>query len=376
MKILYSGSLAASTGGPAMSTYLSLLGLKKLGADVSIIQYPLSEGDVLRGNEIEVHYASKPWEHRMLFSPKLKKEIRNLGAYDIYHAQGVWQWPTYALASVAKEKNKPYLITPRGMLYPQDIAKNSTKLKKLSLKLRLLDDLNNAACVHVTCMEEMNHCRDLGVISPIAVIPNPVEINDYPFSKTNSVRRIGYLGRLSPRKNVESLIYAFHSLGNAAKNAELLIIGGGDAAYETFLRSEVERLGLQNVRFTGFLNGEEKDKVLASCSVIAMPSEFENFGNVVVEGLVRHIPCIATTGSPWEELNSHHCGWWVPYSQDSITEAVDSALKTTDKDLFEMGNNGRKLVEERYSVDAVGGQMFRLYQWVLGNAAKPEFVYN
>ena len=115
---------------------------------------------------------------------------------------------------------------------------------------------------------------------------------------------------------------------------------------------------------------------MASCSVIAMPSEFENFGNVVVEGLVRHIPCIATTGSPWEELNSHHCGWWVPYSQDSITEAVDSALKTTDKDLFEMGNNGRKLVEERYSVDAVGGQMFRLYQWVLGNAAKPEFVYN
>lgn len=359
-----------------MSTYLSLLGLKKLGAEVSIIQYPLSEGDVLRGNEIEVHYASKPWEHKMLFSPKLKKEIRNLGAYDIYHAQGVWQWPTYALASVAKEKNKPYLITPRGMLYPQDIAKNSTKLKKLSLKLRLLDDLNNAACVHVTCMEEMKHCRDLGVISPIAVIPNPVEIKDYPFSKTDSVCRIGYLGRLSPRKNVESLIYAFHSLGNLAKDAELLIIGGGDITYETFLRSEVERLGLQNVRFTGFLNGEEKDKALASCSVIAMPSEFENFGNVVVEGLVRHIPCIATTGSPWEELNSHHCGWWISYSQDSITEAVSKTLKATNEDLLTMGNNGRRLVEERYSVDAVGKQMFRLYQWVLGNTAKPEFVYN
>lgn len=376
MKILYSGSLAASSGGPAMSEYLTLLGLQNLGADVSIIQYPLSEGDVLRGDAIIVCYASHPLEHKMLFSPKLKKEILALGDFDIYHAQGVWQWPTYVLASVARQTHKPYLITPRGMLYPQDIAKNNSWLKKLSLKLRLLDDLNKAACVHVTCEEELKHCRDLGVVSPIAVIPNPVEIVNSPFIKTDSIRRIGYLGRLSPRKNVESLIYAFHSLENLAKNAELLIIGGGDTAYEIFLHSEVERLGLHNVRFTGFLNGEEKDKALASCSILAMPSEFENFGNVVLEGLVRHIPCIATTGSPWEELNTYHCGWWIPYSQNSITEAVSMALNVTNEDLQTMGNNGRRLVEERYGVDAVGLQMFRLYQWVLGFAEKPEFVYN
>ena len=107
-----------------------------------------------------------------------------------------------------------------------------------------------------------------------------------------------------------------------------------------------------------------------------MDSEFENFGNVVLEGLVRHIPCIATTGSPWEELNTYHCGWWIPYSQNSITEAVSMALNVTNEDLQTMGNNGRRLVEERYGVDAVGLQMFRLYQWVLGFAEKPEFVYN
>lgn len=375
MKILYSGSLASSTGGPAMSAYLSLVGLKRLGADVAMIQYPLKPGDVLRGDEVTVHFASSPLEHKMLYAPKLKKEILALGDFDIYHAQGVWQWPTYALASVARKTGKPYLITPRGMLYPQDIAKSNSWMKKLSLKCRLLSDLNKAACVHVTCMEEMKHCRDLGVTSPIAVIPNPVEIKNYPFVKTDSVRRIGYLGRLSHRKNVESLIYAFHSLGESAKDAELLIIGGGDANYEKFLHEEVDRLGLRNVKFVGFLNGEAKDKALASCSVLAMPSEFENFGNVVVEGLVRSIPCIATTGSPWEELNSHQCGWWIPYSQESITSAVASALSISDEELNKMGDNGRQLVEERYSVEAVAKQLLRLYEWVVGNEERPNFVF-
>ena len=374
MKVLYTGSLAASTGGPAMSAYLSLLGLKHLGADVAMMQYPLKDGDVLRGTEVDVHYATAPLERKMLYSPKLQKEIIALGVYDIYHAQGIWTWPTYALASAARKQDKPYLISPRGMLYPQDIKKSNVLMKRLSLKLRLMDDLNRAACIHATCEEEMRHCRNLGVKSPIAVVPNPVEIKDYPFSKTDDVRRVGYIGRLSPRKNVEALIYAFHALGDKAKDAELLIIGGGDDGYEKFLHSEADRLGLKNVRFAGFLNGEAKDRALASCSVIANPSEFENFGMVVVEGLVRRIPCIATMGSPWEELNTRQCGWWVPFSQDSITEAVSKALDTPAADLALMGENGRRLVEERYSVEAVAKQMYVLYSWLCGNGEKPGFV--
>ena len=105
-------------------------------------------------------------------------------------------------------------------------------------------------------------------------------------------------------------------------NCELLIIGGGDDKYERFLREEVARLKLRNVRFTGFLSGEEKDRAIASCSVIANPSDFENLGMVILEGLVRGIPCIATTGSPWENLIKHQCGWWVPASRRMKVQAL------------------------------------------------------
>ena len=221
----------------------------------------------------------------------------------------------------------------------------------------------------------MLHCRNLGITSPIAVIPNPVEIKTYPYKKLDSIKRIGYLGRLSPRKNVEGLIRAFADLRGEAEKAELLIIGGGDDKYERYLRNEVERLNLRNVKFAGFLSGEEKDRAISSCSVLAMPSEFENLGNVVLEGLVRGVPCIATQGSPWEELSTHNCGWWVPYCQEEITHAVRLAIHATDNELTILGQNGRKLMEERYSVEAIAQKMKTLYEWILEKKDKPDFVY-
>lgn len=375
MRILHTGTLNVNYGGPAMSTYLTLKGLNGAGIDAHIAMFPISEDGKLMGNDVPLTFMRTPIEHRFGYSPSMKKELIGLGEFDIYHAQGIWQYPTYALIDVARKEGKPYLITPRGMLYPQDIAKRSIVFKRLSLKWRLLNDLNRAACVHVTCEEEMKHCRDLGVTSPITVVPNPVEVKGYPYRKEDMVRRIGYLGRLSPRKNVEGLIRAFAEIGDEAKNAELLIIGGGDSDYERFLYHEVEKYHLNNVRFAGFLSGDEKDKAIASCSVLAMPSEFENFGNVVAEGLVRGIPCIATAGSPWEELQYRNCGWWVPYSQEDITYAVRSAINVTQDKLDMMGRNGRKLMEEKYSVEAVALQMKSLYLWILGEGERPSFTY-
>ncbi|MCQ2203680.1 MAG: glycosyltransferase [Bacteroidales bacterium] len=375
MKVLHSGTLDVNNGGPAMSTYLAVLGLRNLGVDAEVISFCLGPNGKMRGNDIPVHFTPQPIFDAFEYSPVYKRDLRAAGDYDIYHAQGVWLYPTYALVDVAKEKGKPYIITPRGMLYPQDIAKSSKFAKKFSLWWRLRDDLNKAACVHVTCMEEMKHCRDLGVTSPMAVVPNPVEIVDYSEQKRDDVFRVGYLGRLSPRKNVEGLIRAFAEIGDEAKKAELLIIGGGDNEYEAYLRKEAERLGVTNVKFAGFLSGKEKNEALASCSILAMPSEFENLGNVILEGLVRKIPCMATTGSPWEELNTQHCGWWVRYNQSDITEAIRKAMKTNTDELKQMGERGRKLMEERYSVAAVATKIKQMYDWILDKGEKPEFIY-
>jgi hypothetical protein len=40
-----------------------------------------------------------------------------------------------------------------------------------------------------------------------------------------------------------------------------------------------------------------------------------------------------------------------------------------------MGQRGRQLIIEKYSVEIVATQMIRLYEWVLKGGEKPEFVY-
>lgn len=375
MKILHTGTFCTTAGGPALSSYLTLKGLRESGIDASMFMHELRPKEELVGNDVPVHYTAAPADIKFGYSATYRKDLEQCGEYDIYHAQGIWQHPTYALINHAKRHHKPYLITPRGMLYPQDIRKSNELLKRFSLFIRLKRDLNKAACVHVTCMEEMKHCRDLGITSPIAVIPNPIEIQCFKEQKMDDRFRVGYLGRLHSRKNVQSLIYAFAELGGKVEKAELLIIGGGDDAYEVFLKKEVKRLQLTNVRFTGFLTGQEKKNAIASLSVLAMPSEFENLGNVILEGLVRGIPCIATKGSPWEELQTHHCGWWVEYNQKAITEAIEQALYTPQQELLVMGENGKKIMLEHYSVEAISNKMKALYEWVLGKQEKEEFIY-
>ena len=376
MKVLYTGTLDVNAGGPAFSTYNTMRGLNAIGVDTHVLMYEMEKNGKLIGADVPIHFAKKPIEHIFSYSPSYKKEIKACGDFDIYQAQGVWLYNTYALVDVARKQGKPYVITPRGMLYPQDIAKSKPWFKNMSLKIRLLDDLNRAACVHVTCEDEMNHCRNSGVTSPIAIVPNPVEIKEYPKVKKDQAFRLGYLGRISRRKNVEGLIYAWSELGDKVKeNAELLIIGGGDEEYMAFLKKEAARLNLSNVRFTGFISGQEKEDALSSLSVLAMPSEFENFGNVIVEGLVRGIPCIATTGAPWKDLVDFKCGWWVKYNQEAITDAVKAALGTSAEELDAMGERGKQLMKDKYSIEAVAKQMKAVYEWILTKKNKPTFVY-
>ena len=115
--------------------------------------------------------------------------------------------------------------------------------------------------------------------------------------------------------------------------------------------------------------------MLESCSLLVLPSKYENFGNSVLEGLARNIPCIATTGAPWAELNTEHCGWQVPFEQDAIIDAIRMAWHTPKDELWRMGENGRRLVKKKYTVGMVAQEMLALYHWILGTGEKPKSVF-
>lgn len=376
MRILHSGSLDVKSGGPALSIYLTIKGLKDNEVDTEIIMPPLSDNGKLIANDVTIHYTSPITNARFGYMPKLQKTLKRLQPYDLYHVQGLWQYLGHSVAAFARKQHRPYMMTLRGMLYPQALA-HSTMVKKISLALYQHKDLQQAACIQATCIDEMKYYRALGFTNPVAVLPNPIDttdIIDRPIYQPDRLR-IGYLGRIHPRKRIERLIYAFDALQNELKDAELTIIGADDPQYEQFLRSEVQRLGLKNVSFTGFLTGEAKDKAIISLSYLAVPSDFENFGNIVTEALVRGVPVIASRGMPWQELEKSHCGWWINNDQESINNTLLKAVHLSETERQQMGNNGKELIRKEYSVPMLGAKMKQLYEWILSGGKKPEFVY-
>jgi glycosyltransferase involved in cell wall biosynthesis len=249
--------------------------------------------------------------------------------------------------------------------------------KRIALALYQEKDLKNAACIQATCIEEMSEYRKYGLKNPVAVIPNPIDCSE--FSDRQILRkpkfRFGYLGRLDKRKRVERIIYSFYKNQSYYNRAELVIIGSWDSQYENFLKSEVKRLKLDNVIFTGFITGKEKDDYISSLSALVVPSDFENFGNIVSEALVRGVPVIASKGTPWEDLERYACGFWVENDQNTINDTMLKIFLLTEEERIQMGMNGKKLIEEKYSLEINGIQLAHLYDWVLGKREKPDFVY-
>ena len=244
----------------------------------------------------------------------------------------------------------------------------------LSLGHRL--DLSQAACIHVTCSQEMEHCRAFGLKQPIAVIPNPVQIPPYLHELRKSVDgifRVGFLGRFHPIKNIETIIRAWSKL--QLPNSELLLYGDGEHEYVEKLRALVRSTNAPNVRFMGFVNGREKYQALAELDILCAPSHQENFGMSIAEALLAGTPVIASTGTPWEELNTFQCGWWRDNSVESLCECIKEAQSLSSNELRAMGERGKQLILSSYSSAKVSQMMYQLYGWLLSKQEKPDFVY-
>lgn len=367
------------SGGTSTCTYDLISAMRMEGCYVDLLT--LKSPDIMGRGESWIKALSNDKHCSYGYSRNLARWLRQSN-YDLYHANGLWTYCNQATCKIAREHNKPYVITPHGMLYP-DALKRSFWKKWIIMRLHLKQSISNATAIHATCITEMEHIRTFGYKGLIAVIPNPANLPDYleeiasakpSFLGCSRVRKFGFLGRLHPRKKVENLLYGVAKLP-CPQDCELMIMGKGDDAYEQFLRNEIQRLGLKNVIFCGFVSGREKYEQLAKLACLFVPSDFENFGMIVTEALSVGTPVMASLGTPWEELNSVGCGWWVDQSPENIAKVMQQVIGMPSHKLLTMGDSGRELVQKKYTAQKVASQMAHLYEYILSGGIKPEFVY-
>ena len=366
-------AFTATTGGTATCTYDLLAALNKLKDVQAEMLVTLPYQPLMGHGEEWINTVKNDEKTRFGVSANLRKALQQSDA-DIFHTNGLWRYCNHITAVVARQKGKPFVLTPHGMLYPQ--ALDQSKWQKRLLHTAMFDrDIRSASCIHVTCEEEMNVIRALGYTNPIAVIGNPVPeaLVKESVPKTNKLT-FGYLGRLHPRKHVERLMEAMTLLSEKEKEqCELLIMGSGDPDYEKSLRERAAEM--PNIRFLGFVEGEEKERQLAAIHALFVPSDFENFGMIVTEALRAGTPVFAGTGTPWRLLNEKGCGWWQKPTPENMASVMREIITMNLKNLDEMGRIGQQLVTERFSDKAVAQQMSELYHWIVTKQNKPSFIY-
>lgn len=374
--------LTANSGGPSTCVCDMMQGLYDIQAPVTLLT--VKPEDATMQN---LGYGSK-WLHEVdydyrtpvRYSHNIRQALTE-SEYDLYHANTLWTDCCHATCDFARKTGKPYVLSPHGMLYPTALA--ISRWKKIPmLKLWFNKDIMEANCLHATCLQEADYCRQFGYKGPIAVIPNAVVFPKGVGIKKNIYRdpkgrhQIGFLGRLHPIKKVENIIYAIDMLPDELKSQlSFQIMGKYDDRYEQWLKEEVKRLHLEDVvEFVGFVSGKEKYDRLSKLSALMVPSAQENFGMIVPEALICGTPVYASLGTPWGELNDCNVGWWKDNKPETIAEVIREMLSKTDNELLEMGLSGRKLIEEKYEHHKVAGMMMQLYKWIINGGEKPIFV--
>ena len=109
----------------------------------------------------------------------------------------------------------------------------------------------------------------------------------------DGVFRLGYVGRLSPEKNLRSLVDVEGALrARGAPPFRLVIIG--DGRERAWLATH-----LQRAEFPGILEGDALSRAYANMDLFLFPSTTDTFGNAVLEALASGTPAIVTpAGGP------------------------------------------------------------------------------
>lgn len=335
-----------------------------------------SSNPIKINEKVNLFSAQKSFPFFQAYSKELKFLVNQVGC-DLFHGNGLWQYPVHKMCKIAFKKNRPYIISPHGMLRPW--ALNQSKLKKqIAFKLYQKKDLDNAACLHATSQIEAQEMRELGFRNPIAVVPNGIDLSEYQIrsEKYQSLKTILYLSRIHPKKGLEELIEAWSAIDKSIRhNWKIKIAGNGDEKYINELKALVTDKKLENeILFIGPKFANDKIATFQNADIFVLPTHGEGFPMAVLEAMVCNLPVITTKGAPWQELQTYNAGWWIDIGAAPLAQALTEAMELSDDERMTMGLNGRKIVEENYSIEIVAKKMIQLYEWILYKTEKPEFV--
>ena len=384
-------SINENTGGSAyaVSKIAEAVSKHQVVSNIFTLDYQSSGKQIIpKGVKIYAQPATKIAKYFRGFQLNASRYLSNLVAteFDLIHNHGLWMFPNVYARQATVKHQLPLVVAPIGMLESWSL-KYSRHKKFVAWFLYEKKNLDSATAFQATSAEEIISIRQLGYQQPIALIPNGVDIplleylpsritlSDL-FPSIANHKWLLFLSRIHPKKGLNNLLYIWQEVARQFPDWQLIIAGPDSIGYQTTLERLVRELDLNNrVTFTGMLSGEIKASALGNADLFVLPTHSENFGIVIAESLSYGVPVITTKETPWEDLLTYNCGWWVEDNQLAFKTALIEAMELSDSQRQAMGRQGRNMVQEKYSWDYVGKQMSKVYRWILSGGTTPACVY-
>lgn len=375
-------TLDARTGGPAMVAARLASAQAALGHRVTLLAAQPQEPD-------QAEFLPEPSVNLRRFTSEsgfaklLAKQaqgavldaLREAPGADVLQIHGVWEPALLAASRAAKQAGVPVALCAHGMLDDWALGQKAWK-KRLALAVAYGRMVRGSGVVLANNQHEGDCLRARGLGSRVRIVPNGVDL-DQPAPAPGSFRAehpelgedpyVLFLSRLHRIKGLHILCEAVAQVRERSATGSLgsrlrLVAAGPDAGAAAPLRAQAERLGIASaVHIVGPLYAEAKQGAFHDASIFALASEHESFGIVIAEAMGAGTPVVVSDTCHFPDVAAAGAGRVVMREPGAFAEAFMDLLEDSAR-AREAGEQGRALVESRYTWGAVARASVEAYE--------------
>lgn len=201
-------------------------------------------------------------------------------------------------------------------------------------------------------------------IKNVNYIPNGVDLEKFNKKKVKKTNKTIFLfvGRLEKEKGLIYLIKAINILKAKDSKFEVHLIGKGSG--EAYLKELVSKFNFKKyIKFLGKKTFQEITSYYANSDIFILPSIHEGFPLTLLEAWASRLPVIITNVGGISKICTNKKNALIIPSQspEKIAEAMLLLIKNK-KMREKLGENGRKLVEEKYNWENVTKKFINIYK--------------
>ncbi len=256
----------------------------------------------IKGSKSDSFYGSNLREEVYIYSEKVRLVARNID-FDLIHAH---DWMTYPAGIKVKEDSGKKLVLhihatefDRTGGHPNQDIYNIEKegFEKCDL------------IIAVSNYTKQIVVKKYGIPEwKVRVLHNAVDVKDKVYQRDKKPIKIFsrdhivlFLGRLTIQKGPEYFLEAAKRVLEFEPNTKFFIAGSGDMMQQ--MMEKAVHLGISDkVFFTGFLTGDDIDKIYQMADVYVMPSVSEPFGITPLEAMANGTPTVISKQSGVSEI--------------------------------------------------------------------------